>query len=217
MTRVTNFFEITLESERRMNSMKRNSSGAVAFGLVGVVALLFASTGCGNSGDQSDRCAGPQILPDRSPLFFGEVYPPPEDEEDKNPGVLDQTPITQTLLLESTCKNSLEIEKTCLVGENDDGESDAAQFTPTGPKPKTVPTDESAAYRLTYEREEPNDGDDIDNAAIVVQSNAVNYPTLVVPVCARVLEEGEERSESVECRSPVEAPAEGEREEGLCE
>lgn len=209
---------MNFESERRMKSMKQSASGAVAFGLAGVVALFFSAAGCGDSADQSDRCAGPQILPDRSPLFFGEVYPPPEDEEEKNPGILDQTPIAQTLLLESPCEETLEIEETCLVGEtDDDGESDAEQFTPTGPKPKTVPTDESAAYRLIYEREEPNEGDDIDNAAIVVQSNAVNFPTLVVPVCARVLEEGEERSESVECRSPVEAPAEGERREDLCD
>ena len=69
--------------------------------------------------------------------------------------------------------------------------------------------------RLTYERDEPNGGDDVDDIAVVIQSNATNFPTLVVPVCARVIPEGQERS-SIECTSPVSVPA-GERDDSLCQ
>ena len=78
----------------------------------------------------------------------------------------------------------------------------------------------AAALRITYSPTAVNtdlDGDgapDPDNAAIVIQSNAKNFPTLVVPICARLVPAGTKRTEFV-CTSPVTLVA-GTKDATLC-
>lgn len=178
-------------------------------------ALVGAS--CGNTDGGSDLCEGPEILPNQSPVSIGEMYPSSEDVEPR-PGDNTRVPVEWTVLLESTCQKTLEISNTCIVGEADDGsdKTDARFFRPVdGPTKESVPADEESAIRVTYDRDKPNPEDDVDNIALVVQSNAENFPTLVVPICARVIEEGGD-PEPVPCTSPVEAPPEGEKKTGIC-
>ena len=101
----------------------------------------------------------------------------------------------------------LEIDAVCLEGSADA----LAQFAIEGPVPDTPKRDEDAALRVTYERQAPGGPDHV---AIIVQSNAENFPTLVVPVCAQVVAEGTERI-IFECESPV-TVAPGARDDTLC-
>jgi hypothetical protein len=192
-----------------------STTWVVATALAGA-ALVGAS--CGNTDDSSDLCKGPEILPNQSPVRIGEMYPPSDDVE-KRPGDNTRIPVEWTVLLESTCQETLEISEACIVGAEDEGSdgTDARFFEPVeGPTKESLESDEESAIRVTYDRERPNPEDDIDNIAVVVQSNAENFPTLVVPLCARVIEEGEE-PEPVPCTSPVEPPPEGEQKTGICE
>lgn len=181
-----------------------------------LAGLVVALGGCGNTDESQDLCKGPELLPNRSPVSLGEIFPPSEDIE-PNPGDNTRTPVEWTVLLESTCRESVEISETCVVGENDENsdQSDAQFFEMLGPTKTSVPTDEETAVRLSYEREAPNREDDVDNIALVVQSNATNFPTLVVPLCGRVIETGEDPG-AVTCESPIEAPPKGEKKSDIC-
>lgn len=179
--------------------------------------LVGWSAGCGDSAGGSDLDEGPCISPNLGSVSLGEVFPPSEAVE-PNPGNNSRSPVEWSVVLESNCDRSVEISETCVVGEEDDGsnQSDAEVFTKEGPRPEgPVETGEETVVRITYEREQPNSEGDTDKIAVVVQSNADNTPTLVVPICARVVGEDEERG-PIECSSPVEIPDDGERIEGLC-
>jgi hypothetical protein len=180
-----------------------------------MMGVLAASTSCGGGGEEG-TCTGPEILPHRSPVPLIEMYPTTGNEENIEPNSPESTPYEYVLLLQATCGVPVEIQKTCLIGEeDDDGNSDADQFELEGPVPDEARPGEEAAMRITYTREQPNSGDDVDNAALVVQSNAENFPTLVVPVCGRVVADGEERGPT-ECASPVTVDP-GERDDSLCD
>lgn len=78
--------------------------------------------------------------------------------------------------------------------------------------PATVQAGRDFGVRITYDRQSPSA--DADQVALVVQSNAANFPTLIVPVCARVIADGEEKA-AVACQAPVSVPA-GEKNSDLC-
>lgn len=183
-----------------------------------VAALVCVGTaGCGGGEQGTETCEGPEIWPHRSPVNFREAYPP--GDEEPNRGDPTRTPFEWTLHLESMCERDVQVETACLVGEEDDGQTgtDAEHFQLEGPRPSTITQETDGLIRLTYDREQPNPDGDTDQAAVVVQSNAENFPTLVVPVCARVVQEAEgTERELVTCASPVSVP-EGERDDELCQ
>ncbi|MBA2665279.1 MAG: hypothetical protein H0U74_23525 [Bradymonadaceae bacterium] len=176
------------------------------------LALVLAATiGC-SSESESSLCEGPEILPHLSPVSLGEFYP-----LGNNPANLTsntRTPFEWVLLLQSTCSNDVKITKTCLVGDPTKNGSDTEQFIIEGPVPATATLGAEAAMRVTYERRDPNGGSDSDQVALVIQSNATNYPTLIVPICARVVEEGATKA-ALPCASPIVVAA-GDKRADLC-
>jgi len=168
---------------------------------LGVVVLAsLALLGCRDGGG-----GGPvEILPSQSPARLGQMWPLGTNEPD--PGTTERVPYEWVLLLK-TESGALEVDEVCLVG----GADALAQFALEGPVPATPKRDKDAALRITYDRQAPGGPD---NIAVIVQSNADNFPTLVVPVCAQVVADGEERI-IFECTSP-ETVAPGQRDDTLC-
>ncbi|MFO0751470.1 MAG: hypothetical protein U1F43_38250 [Myxococcota bacterium] len=86
--------------------------------------------------------------------------------------------------------------------------------------PTHVENGAAAAVRITYDsdtvnRDKDSDGKrDPDNIAVVIQSNAKNFPTLVVPVCAIIIP-GASDAFPFLCESPVTVPA-GKTDATLC-
>lgn len=163
--------------------------------LMGLVALV----GCRDGGDDGAL----EILPNISPIQMGQMFPPDGTED---PGTNERVPFEAVLLLK-TESSALDIEKVCLEGSPDA----LLQFALEGPVPNEPKRDEDAALRITYERQAPGGPD---NVAVVVQSNAENFPTLVVPVCAQVVADGGTRM-TFACTSPV-TVAPGTKDESLC-
>jgi len=190
---------------------------------IAAIALAVATAGCsgtdGNGEGNGEDCDEPTLQHSPPPFSFREAHPPGDEQE--NRGQKDRTPFESTFHLISKCNGeAIEVEKTCLVDEGEEAGDDKTteQFTIEGPEPTTATQEQDAIVRLTYNREEPNQGDDVDNAAMVVQSNAANLPTLVVPICGRVVPEDQDRAPGrVSCDSPIERPTAGEKVEGLCD
>lgn len=179
-------------------SIRRNATIAlVGLGLTGVGII-----GCGGGGEvEGERC----LVPHLSPVPFGEMYPKGNRDEDLlSP---ERSPYEWVLQLQSNCGAEVNIEKVCLVGDTD-------HFILEGPEPTTATGAQSAVVRITYERQDPHSGSDSDQIALVVQSNADDHPTLIVPVCARIIEDGNEKS-ALECESPVTVAA-GQKDASLC-
>lgn len=174
---------------------------------LGTAAALALGAGCGETEDAQGSA---EILPHQSPAPLGEMYPLGNNDPDPSGNV--RTPFEWVLLLQSQGDGPLTIDEVCLVG--DAAEHFEVEIEPQG-LPAAVDAGDTYGVRITYDRQAPNDGDEVDNIAVVAQSDASNFPTLVVPVCARVIADGEDRG-SIECDSPVDVPA-GERRPGLCD
>ena len=186
----------------------RSKAGVLAM-VPAVVAMSL--TGCGLP-DDDDGCTSPELLPHQSPAALGVMYPTGESDPDSAGNL--RTPFDWVLLLDSQCSEPVEIQEVCLVGD----ESATQQFTVETESenlPASVDGGDDYAVRLTYDRQDPNSGDNADQIGVVIQSNAKNFPTLIVPVCARVVADGEDRG-TVECEPPVEVP-QGERDDSLCQ
>jgi hypothetical protein len=95
--------------------------------------------------------------------------------------------------MQAPCGGSIAIDKICLVGES------ASEFALEGPEGDTATGSSPAAIRITYNRQTPGG---IDNVALVIESSSKDHPTLVVPVCAQVIDESG-TPEAIECTSPV--------------
>jgi hypothetical protein len=156
-------------------------------------------------------------MPHLSPVNFGDLNPAPADGS---------TPAAQTvpyewaLVLLSKCSQPVAITKICIVGDNHNGVKGSKAFYTEGPEPKTAAPGVDPVVRITYSPKELNtdlnaDGKpDPDNVALVIQSNAVNFPTLVIPLCARLVAAGTAPS-AFDCTSPVTIAA-GTKDETLC-
>lgn len=182
-------------------------------------AALAAATAFTTGCTPGDACQGAEIVPSLSPISLGDIVQRPGGT-DANPASNAFTPYSWVLLLQNTCNEPLKIEKVCVVGNAHNGDDADPPFFVEGPSEDTATAGDETAVRITYDPSgvnEDNDADgarDIDQAALVVQSNATNFPTLVIPLCARSIAQGEER-EALECASPVTVPA-GERDDTLC-
>ena len=137
--------------------------------------------------------AGVHISPDLSPISLGDLYPLPQGQQ-PDYGSNKYVPYAWTLLIQSEGTDQLVINKVCLVGDKNHA------FALEGPDITKVPPGAEAALRITYSdqtvRSKPDD------AALIVQSNADDYPTLVIPVCAQTIPDGSTRGQ-VDCTSPV--------------
>ncbi|PKN55509.1 MAG: hypothetical protein CVU56_20900 [Deltaproteobacteria bacterium HGW-Deltaproteobacteria-14] len=194
-----------MASHPKTSTARRASPRA---GAPAVFAAVFALAGVGAGCDSaSEGCVGPEILPHLSPLNLGSLHPLPAGATPE-PGSAAEVPLEVTLFLQSTCSTPLEITKVCVVGDAHNGDAGDTAFTIEGPVPATVKGGDAAAVRLTYDNGHVNrdlDGDgvrDPDNVAIVIESNAVNFPTLIVPVCAAIIPAADDATAFV-CASPV--------------
>lgn len=192
-----------------MTDTRRNGRlSAWPFRLLCSASLLgLLGAGCGDAAESEAK-----ILPHQSPASFGELYPlGNHNAEPRNP---QRTPYEWVLLLQSTGSDALIIEEVCIIGTRDDG-ADAAAFSVEVEDqhlPATVQAGRDFGVRITYDRQ--SHSADADQVALVVQSNATNFPTLIVPVCARVIADGQERG-AVACQAPV-SVAPGARDPDLC-
>ncbi|MCB9729676.1 MAG: hypothetical protein H6744_05230 [Deltaproteobacteria bacterium] len=181
-----------------------------------LAATLLAAGGCdGGEGD----CTRPTLVPQVERLNLGDLRARAAGEP-ADPANVEAVPFEWVLLLQSKCTEPVVISEVCVVGDAHNGKAGDPAFTLEGPVPATVPFRSEAALRVTYDHPDPNtldadeDGEpDPDSVAIVIQSNAVNAPTLVVPICARIIGEGEPAA--VPCVSPVTVGS-GMRVESLC-
>jgi hypothetical protein len=167
-----------------------------------LVLALCAAASCG---EDEDNCSGAEIEPTLSPVILGDFRPL---EGEPRPGNPEQVPFELSLVLRSTCGAPVIVEEACIVGDGHNGGPDSNAFQLEGPDREEIPPGGDALLRITYDASEPNidqDGDgvpDPDQIAVVVQSNARNFPTLVIPVCARLIREGTEPS-TAPCTAPV--------------
>lgn len=144
-------------------------------------AALSITLGCG---DTNDVGSGPEILPSVSPIQLGDLWP--QGNEEQNLGSIERTPYEFVLLLQSTGDETLEIEEVCLIG-------DTSNFIVEGPVPSSVRPGDEAGVRITYSRQSPGS----DRILVGVRSNADNFPGLTVPMCARVVADGNEKNTNV--------------------
>ncbi len=177
-----------------------------------ITAACVALVGCGGDDNgAAGGCATPEVRPHLSPVTLPDMVELPDGAE-ANPGSSVNPPYEWVLLLQSDCEQAVEITEVCIVGDKHNGQDGSQAFAIEGPVPATVPFGTESAIRVTYNPDVLNvdaDGDGVpepDRVAIVVQSNAVNFPTLIVPLCARMVAEGSEYPE-YECQSPVSLPA----------
>ena len=137
--------------------------------------------------------AGIHIRPDLSPISLGDLYPLPQGQQ-PDYGSNKYAPYAWTLLLQSEGTDQLVINKVCVVDDKNHA------FTLEGPDITKVAPGADAALRITYGDQTVRSNPD--NAAIIVQSNADDFPTLVVPICAQTVADGSTRG-PVDCTSPV--------------
>jgi len=181
------------------------------------VAISSSIAACGSD---DFVCEGAGILPHESPKALG-IFRLLEGGETPNPGSPEAVPYEWTLFLQSTCGTPLIIEKVCIVGDGHNGDADDPAFSIDGPVPATVTKGRFAAVRVTYDvgsvNEDLDDDDerDSDSVAIVIQSNATNFPTLVVPICAITVPKNAVATTTYSCASPVIVPA-GQADRTLC-
>jgi len=155
------------------------------------LCLMTAASGCGD--DAPKTCSSPEILPHHSPVVLGEMWP--LGSETAQPATNERVPYEWVLLLQNQCDELLKIDTVCLVGEGIDN------YIIEGPVPNSVKRGEPGAVRLTYNRTDPGGPD---NVALYVKSNASDFPSLIVPVCASVVADGQEKA-TMTCDSPVKA------------
>lgn len=207
---------------RRDGTTRPVSALKIGAWLLGASLLVGATmsplAGCDSS--TSSVCTGPQILPHQSPIRFGDLYLRGKNDEE-HPESSVATPYEWVLLLQNKCSAPLKIEKVCVVGDAHNGAEGDQAFSLEGPVPTEIPYNQLGSLRITYDTTSVNedldqDGKpDPDNVAIVIQSNATDYPTLVIPACARTVSKGTKK-EVFECASPVEVPA-GTKDASLCQ
>jgi len=198
--------------------MSRASSGDWVMALCVVLAAgaVLLAPACG-AREADTGCTQPTIMPHLSPANFGDLNPAPTDG---SASTAQTVPYEWALVLLSKCSQPVAISKICIVGDNHNGVKGNRAFYTEGPEPATAAPGVDPVVRITYDPKELNtdqNGDgkpDPDNVALVVQSNALNFPTLVVPICARLVAAGTAPA-AFDCTSPVTIAA-GKKDGTLC-
>jgi hypothetical protein len=163
---------------------------------VTLAVVGFTAFGCSGSDDDlfTEVCEGRQLVPHLSPVSFGELRPLGSATEDLHDA--SRTPYSWPLILHAPCDQEVTIDRACIVGDTD-------HFTLEGPSDDVASRGNDSAVRITYNRQTPNSGDEQDNIAIIIESNAEDSP-LVVPLCARVVDGSPDNSEPLDCVPPAE-------------
>lgn len=167
-----------------------------------VTLLLW---GCG---EDEAECSGASVDPFPVALAFGDVK-----EAD--------LPARRVVLLRNTCGTQLEIGETCIIEDDHNGDPNDPAFELEKPSNETLNAGEEGGIRVTYSPSSVNEDQDqdaardLDQALLVVQSNASDSPTLVVPLCGRRIAENEDKDDQ-ECPPAFTIP-EGERIADLCQ
>lgn len=160
-------------------------TSCLASRLTALTLLCAMLASCGSTEEDGERV----LTPYPEEVSMGTLYPLGNSDED--PATNERIPYERVILLRSTAELPVEISKVCLVGDARN------QFVLEGPKPTTATAATDAAVRVTYERASAGGPDQI---ALVVESNAGNG-TLVIPICGRVINDGNRAA--VTCESPV--------------
>lgn len=151
--------------------------------LLCVFGAAAAFPGCDS--DESEGCTSPEVLPHISPVMLGDFYP--QGGTDADPGDNERAPFEFVLLLRSQCSAPVKVDKACIVGD------DRGAFTLEGPTPESIPSNEEGAIRITYDHPDPTPNGAMEHVAVIVESNATNFPSLIVPFCARIIANGEDK------------------------
>lgn len=165
---------------------------SVQFSVAVMAAALL--TGCP---DQSTECEGAVIGAILEDVHFGDLrlgQPPGADGD-----LL--VPERQVYFIRNECGEPLVVDSVCLVSNTHNQDPDTVAFyselEPGESLPLTITSGKQAGIRITFEVDSINgdsDGDgepDPNVAALVIHSNASNEPAHVVPVCGRVVADGE--------------------------
>lgn len=170
-----------------------------------IALLVLTTAGFSACDDASSDCEQPELVSTLSPINLGNMLvrgsAPIDEATNTHP------PYSLGLLLSSSCLAPVVIDKVCVVG-------DKASFSLRGPSPATVPFRTETAIEITYDRGGASPGGNPEQAALVIQSNAVNQPTMVIPLCARTVDD-ESKKTAFACESPV-TVAEGAKDDTLC-
>ncbi len=155
---------------------------------------------------QGDECSGAFIEPFPIALNFGDVHP-------ATSGTPESAPRRKTVLLHNTCGGTLRIERVCIVEDAHDGVEGDTAFEIEGPDRAEVGPGDVAGIRVTFEHVTLNTSPTPgavppDRAALIVQTNAENAPTVAVPLCARLVAPGSQH-EPFECPQTFPVPPEG--------
>ncbi len=155
------------------------------------LALAALTVAC----DTTDAdCAGVMVEPFPAALNFGDV----------NPDVARR----KTVLLHSTCGGTLQITGIRIEDDAHNGVEGDGAFSFEGPDVEEVGPGGAAGVRVTFRHTElgtpgetglPNP----DRATLVIETNAANLPTVVVPLCARLVPP-DRTGEPFDCPPPSE-------------
>lgn len=171
-----------------------------------VALLVVTGAGWTACDDASTECEQPELVSTLSPVNLGNMVKrgsePIDEATNTNP------PYALALLLSSTCLQPVVIEKVCVVG-------DKASFSLRGPNPESVPFRTETAIEITYDRTGTSPNGKPEQAALVIQSNAVNQPTMVIPLCARTVDNVSQKTVFA-CESPVTVEV-GAKDDTLCQ
>lgn len=159
------------------------------------LSLVFGLAACDDGAE--DTCGGASAEPFPAALNFGAVKRAGQGDP-----LTDTVPARRTVLVRNGCTAALTVEQVCLVGDA------RGTFELEGPSPASAARGEEVAVRVTYDADMPAERVDgerpADVAALVIVSNAPDSP-LVVPVCARLVGDGED-AEPFDCPAPPELP-----------
>ena len=159
---------------------------------VALAALVLA--GCP---DQSAECEGAVIGGVLDGVQFGDLRlgEPPGTDGDL------LVPERQVYFIRNECGEPLVVDSVCLVSNTHNRDPETVAFylelEPGENLPLSIGSGKQAGVRVTFEVDSVNgdtDGDGEPNpnvAALVIHSNATNEPAHVVPVCGRVVADGE--------------------------
>ena len=179
--------------------------------------LLLLLIGCA---PEADPCSGATLEVGTEAVHFGDLTLL-SGGAIGDPNTADQVPSRRTVLLRNACGPALRIHQVCLIQNEHNGEAGSTAFYLEGPDRAVLGPGQTAGLRLTFDAQTVSDDlnqdaeRDPDRATLVIQSDAHNTPTHVIPVCARTVPEGE-ANPPYDCPAPFTIPA-GEALPDLCD
>ena len=147
-------------------------------------ALVLAAAAAISCGPPPEN-AGRRIRPHLNPIYFGDMEELPNGEE-PDPTTGTYPPFAWTLQLQSWGTEPVTISDDCAVG---DTEAFTYEYEPNASM--TIDPGAELLVRITYTRTKPRGDGNPDHVSFVFQSDADDYPTLVVTACGRTIPSGQ--------------------------